>query len=130
MVNGNYKMALKKRFFFKTIVCLFVLALIFQASEGSVRLCGYRLSKMLTTICKTHNCAKDAEYESHLEVEKKDHNPEEIYRDESPSFMSEVIGIKENKRSGGVVNDCCINRCSLSHLKTYCCGYVDEEVDF
>uniref|UniRef100_A0A0N5BBG9 IlGF domain-containing protein n=1 Tax=Strongyloides papillosus TaxID=174720 RepID=A0A0N5BBG9_STREA len=86
---------------------------------------------MLTTVCRSHNCAKDTEYDIHGGLEKRSiGNEGVVYGERENLNRGNMYDQQPIKRSGGVVNDCCINRCTLEHLKTYCCGYADEEVDF
>ncbi|CEF59423.1 Insulin-like domain and Insulin family-containing protein [Strongyloides ratti] len=127
--NNNLNTISNKNLLWKGFLFIFVIFILFQRSEGSVRLCGYRLSKMLITVCRSHSCSKDTELINQETIEKKSIENDKFFYPEN-DFQSEIFNLNPFKRSGGVVNDCCINRCTISHLKTYCCGYADEEIDF
>nr|QWX95799.1 insulin-like peptide type beta [Strongyloides stercoralis] len=127
--SDNLNTLSNKKLLWKGFLCIFIIFIFFQGTEGSVRLCGYRLSKMLITVCRSHNCAKDTELDNQETIEKRSIQYNEFYNSDN-NIKDEIFNVNPIKRSGGVVNDCCINRCTIAHLKTYCCGYADEEVDF
>ncbi|CAD5227747.1 unnamed protein product [Bursaphelenchus xylophilus] len=111
--GGSWRPSVSKRTLI-IVLCL-LLSTHGLASAETVRICGEKLIKKVQALCTfivdgaTHVCFKSMKNHvsrRHIFLEHGHH--------------------RLNKRSG-IADDCCVNRCTIEHMKRVCCD--DEELD-
>jgi len=96
-----------------------------RADGSQIRLCGKKLLQLVEKLC--NHCYYNAADVAPLEVQKKDVSDNVAFpwhprfRSSGDNAFEAETEVRERKPKRGIVDECCINMCSYSHLKSYCC---------
>uniref|UniRef100_A0AC35U4J9 IlGF domain-containing protein n=1 Tax=Rhabditophanes sp. KR3021 TaxID=114890 RepID=A0AC35U4J9_9BILA len=116
-------------------VLLFAVICQVPVAECSVRVCGSKLTKLLKNVCRSHKCVQQQGFGPHnvMDLQKR-FNSNKVFADLGLTAERNDFGAFQDlavpMKRGGIATECCIKRCSMQYLKTYCCDEVEDEDNY
>uniref|UniRef100_A0A1I7UNK6 Insulin-like peptide INSL5 n=1 Tax=Caenorhabditis tropicalis TaxID=1561998 RepID=A0A1I7UNK6_9PELO len=104
-------MYLSRKFYSPTLFVAFLTILLLSPtpSEGSLRLCGTRLTSTLLAVCRNQLCGGMTAFKRSVD------------QSWAPTTR-DLFHIHHHQKRGGIATECCEKRCSFAYLKTFCCN--------
>ncbi|CAI4222089.1 unnamed protein product [Auanema sp. JU1783] len=99
---------LQRHYRISTFILFMVILTSYPADTANIRLCGQRLTRTILAICRNQLCGGYVQ--------------QPVDTESSWDSPIDAIEVHRTVKRDGIATRCCMNKCTMNYLKTFCCS--------